>query len=169
MSATSSARRPASTWRLNSIHKNGPFGVRFLLELCGIEGVFLDKTREKLYSIREEKTGSSHRDEDAGIDYIPLKGSVLREYYRNPPMRTSCDIDILVPKDKVDAAASALVTACGYTINGRSGHDISMTAKNGQHLELHFALMDLYMKQIHMLLQTQKPMLFPLLKAMAIR
>jgi ribulose-5-phosphate 4-epimerase/fuculose-1-phosphate aldolase len=27
----------------------------------------------------------------------------------------------------------------------------------------------LYMKQIHMLLQTQKPMLFPLLKAMAIR
>ncbi len=80
--------------------------------------------------------------EEAAIPFIPLKGSVIRDYYPKPWMRTSCDIDILVPKDKVDAAASALVKACGYTINGRSGHDISMTAKNGQHLELHFALVE---------------------------
>ena len=33
---------------------------------------------------------------DAGIDYMPLKGSILRGYYPEGWMRTSCDIDLLV-------------------------------------------------------------------------
>ena len=34
--------------------------------------------------------------EDAKICFMPLKGSVIRKYYPEPWMRTSCDIDILV-------------------------------------------------------------------------
>lgn len=34
--------------------------------------------------------------EKAEIPFIPLKGVVIREYYPEPWMRTSCDIDILV-------------------------------------------------------------------------
>ena len=34
--------------------------------------------------------------EDAQIPFLPLKGSVLRGYYPEAWMRTSCDIDILV-------------------------------------------------------------------------
>ena len=33
--------------------------------------------------------------ETAQIPFIPLKGSVLRKWYPEPWMRTSCDIDIL--------------------------------------------------------------------------
>ena len=34
--------------------------------------------------------------ERAQVPFIPLKGSVLRQYYPEPWMRTSCDIDVLV-------------------------------------------------------------------------
>lgn len=33
---------------------------------------------------------------EAEIPFIPLKGSVIRQYYPEPWMRTSCDIDVLV-------------------------------------------------------------------------
>ena len=39
------------------------------------------------------------------IVFIPLKGSVIRAYYPEPWMRTSCDIDILVDEAEVDRAA----------------------------------------------------------------
>ena len=34
------------------------------------------------------------------IPFLPLKGSVIRQYYPEPWMRTSCDIDILVDFEK---------------------------------------------------------------------
>lgn len=34
--------------------------------------------------------------EQAQIPFLPLKGSILRDYYPEAWMRTSCDIDILV-------------------------------------------------------------------------
>ena len=37
--------------------------------------------------------------EEAGIDYLPLKGAVIRPLYPEPWMRVSCDIDILVHQD----------------------------------------------------------------------
>lgn len=42
---------------------------------------------------------------EAKIPFVPLKGSVLRRYYPDPAMRTSCDIDILVPDKRADEAA----------------------------------------------------------------
>ena len=40
--------------------------------------------------------------EEAEIPFILLKGSVIRKYYPEPWMRTSCDIDILVKKEDLD-------------------------------------------------------------------
>jgi hypothetical protein len=37
--------------------------------------------------------------EKAKIPHIPLKGSVLRKLYKEPWLRTSCDIDILVQEE----------------------------------------------------------------------
>ena len=42
------------------------------------------------------------------IPFIPLKGSVLREWYPEPWMRTSCDMDILVHKEDAESAAALL-------------------------------------------------------------
>ena len=39
--------------------------------------------------------------EGEGIAFMPLKGSVIRKYYPQPWMRTSCDIDILVKEEEL--------------------------------------------------------------------
>lgn len=77
--------------------------------------------------------------EEANIPYIPLKGSVIRDLYPEPWMRTSCDIDVLVHEEDLDRAVSALVDALGYRAEEkREYHDISLFSESGIHLELHF-------------------------------
>ena len=74
-----------------------------------------------------------------GIDFIPLKGAVIRSIYPEPWMRTSCDIDILVREDDLDRAVAALVLNCSYkTDNKKTYHDISLFSPFGMHLELHY-------------------------------
>ncbi len=80
--------------------------------------------------------------ETAHIPFMPLKGSVLRNHYPAPWMRTSCDIDILVPADRIDAAAECIVQHLHYELKGKSSHDFDLRAKNGQHLELHYDLIE---------------------------
>lgn len=76
----------------------------------------------------------------AKITFIPLKGSILRSYYPEAWMRTSCDIDILVKKEDLDRAKDAIVRDLGYKFNGTSTHDVSLFSPSGVCLELHFEL-----------------------------
>lgn len=80
--------------------------------------------------------------EDARIPFIPLKGAVLRKYYPEPWMRTSCDVDILIQKANLDSAANLLKDALGYRFADRTGHDISFFSPDGIHIELHFDLIE---------------------------
>lgn len=73
------------------------------------------------------------------IPYIPLKGSVLRNLYPAPEMRTSCDIDVLVYEGDIDRAVAAIESATDFEMNHRAYHDISMLNKS-VHLELHFSI-----------------------------
>lgn len=76
---------------------------------------------------------------EAKIPFIPLKGSVIRKFYPEPWQRTSCDIDILVREEDLEAAVKALVQKNGYKQDGkRNFHDISLYSPSGMHLELHF-------------------------------
>ena len=75
--------------------------------------------------------------EQAKIPFIPLKGSVLRKDYPEPWMRTSCDMDILVKEEMLDAAVKALTGALGYTAGNKGDHDIVLRG-NGVYLELHY-------------------------------
>ena len=77
----------------------------------------------------------------AGIDHIPLKGAVIREYYPYESMRTSCDIDVLIHECDIDAAVAALV-AKGYTAGEKNYHDVSLHSPNKIHLELHFSIQE---------------------------
>ena len=78
--------------------------------------------------------------EQEQIAYLPLKGSVLRGYYPEPWMRTSCDIDILVHPEDVEKAVSALETQLQYTRGEESDHDVLLTSESGMSLELHYQL-----------------------------
>ncbi len=76
------------------------------------------------------------------IPFIPLKGSVLRKYYPEPWMRTSCDIDILVKKKDLERTISFLTQIQNYTETERATHDIAFATPAGNHVEIHFDLVE---------------------------
>ena len=77
------------------------------------------------------------------IDFIPLKGAVLNNYYPEPWLRTSCDIDILVKEQDLDRAITALIDINGYkTDNKINYHDVSLFSPSNVHLELHFNILE---------------------------
>ncbi len=80
--------------------------------------------------------------EKAKIPFIPLKGSVIRKYYPEPWMRTSCDIDILVKEENLSAAIVCLVDTLGYSKGEKCFHDISLMSPSSVHLELHYNLIE---------------------------
>ena len=80
--------------------------------------------------------------EGARISFMPLKGSVIRKYYPEPWMRTSCDVDVLVHEEDAERASEILVEQCGYIRGGKTSHDITLFAKNGMHAELHYDLVE---------------------------
>lgn len=77
--------------------------------------------------------------EEANIPYIPLKGAVMRAYYPQPWMRTSCDVDVLIKEDNLISAIRALEEK-GFENQGRSFYDVSLFSPQGVHVELHFNL-----------------------------
>lgn len=80
--------------------------------------------------------------EKAQIPFLPLKGSVIRKYYPEPWMRTSCDIDVLVHEKDLRAAVSYLVENLKYTEHEQNSHDISLFSPSGNHIELHYDLVE---------------------------
>lgn len=77
--------------------------------------------------------------EENRIDFIPLKGSVLRDYYKEPWMRTSCDIDILIHECDLDKSISVLKKKLQYYGDGRKGsHDVALFSKSNVCIELHY-------------------------------
>ncbi len=79
--------------------------------------------------------------EMTGIDYLPLKGSVIRPHYPDPAMRTSCDIDILIRPEDLDPAVAALQEKLEYALLEKLPHDYSLMSPAKVHLELHFTLL----------------------------
>lgn len=75
----------------------------------------------------------------AGIPYIPLKGSVIRDLYPEPWFRTCNDIDVLVPEERLDEAVKALEDNTDFKYLKKSYHDVSML-NSDVHLELHFSI-----------------------------
>ncbi|MBO5286906.1 MAG: nucleotidyltransferase family protein [Clostridia bacterium] len=73
------------------------------------------------------------------IKHIPLKGAVIRGYYRESWMRPSCDIDILVEEKDLKKACRLLKDELSYTSDDKvTYHDVSLFSPSGVHLELHY-------------------------------
>ena len=49
--------------------------------------------------------------DDNGIEYILLKGSIIRNLYPNPDMRTSCDVDLLCKKEDAKKIEKLMVSS----------------------------------------------------------
>ena len=89
--------------------------------------------------------------EKAKIPFIPLKGAVIRDYYPEPWMRTSCDVDILVKEEDLPVAIDVLTRGLNYRYERTGSHDAHLFAENGVHLELHYKLNDGNQKWDHVL------------------
>lgn len=76
------------------------------------------------------------------IAFMPLKGSVIRKFYPEPWLRTSCDIDILIHKQDIDLVCNILETKLSYGQKEVCPHDISYFSSSETHLELHYDLIE---------------------------
>ncbi len=77
--------------------------------------------------------------EENAIEFIPLKGSVLRQLYAEPWLRTSCDADILVRESDL-YKAEELLEKMSFDKTHESSHDVTYTCGEGVIIELHFSL-----------------------------
>lgn len=119
--------------------------VAQVLDVPGISGETAIRLRQaRLQAVyRYERQNADYLQicsalQSAGIDYLPLKGSIIRAFYPQPWHRTSCDIDILVRDSDVDRARSLLTEALGYTFEKNTNHDVSFMTPAKTHLELHY-------------------------------
>lgn len=111
------------------------------------EKVKFSLTKEKLVALfRSENTDYlidlvTKKLEEAGIDFILLKGAFIRNLYPERWLRTNCDIDVLVKKECVDKAIAVLCEDNTFTRgNDSTTHDCLLIAQSGMHLELHYTL-----------------------------
>ena len=100
------------------------------------------KTVYRYERLRYEYENLCEALEKAQIPFLPLKGSVIRKYYPEAWMRTSCDIDVLVHEKDSKRATSILVENCGYTYQEKGSHDISLFSPSRIHVELHYNLVE---------------------------
>ena len=78
--------------------------------------------------------------ERAKIGYVPLKGSVIRSHYKEPWLRTSNDIDVLVKETDVERAKELLQNELGYELIKNNYHDIALRSPSNIVVELHFTI-----------------------------
>lgn len=76
-----------------------------------------------------------------GYDVMPLKGSIVRNYYPTPDMRTMTDVDLLVKADDREAVRK-IMYSCGYEMFIPDDGQVD-TFKKGNHcyIDLHYYLM----------------------------
>lgn len=92
--------------------------------------------------LRHELSRVSMALEEEKIPYIPLKGSAIRNYYKRPELRTSCDIDVFVSEENLTHAVKVLEDQLSYELDVRTSHDVAFYSKNKTHVELHFDLIE---------------------------
>ncbi len=80
--------------------------------------------------------------ESGGIDFIMLKGAVIRGLYPEGWMRTSSDIDVLVRAEDHARAEELLLRELAYSKGVEGDHDHSLHSEGGVHIELHFSLIE---------------------------
>ena len=106
------------------------------IEKCIFKAVFREQRTKYEY---ERLCATLER---AQIPFLPLKGSVIRSYYPEEWMRTSCDIDVLVQPKDLESASSALMGECGSTRHEKGSHDVSFFTPSNIHVELHYNLVE---------------------------
>ncbi len=133
--------------RRHDVHQIAAYALKNKGALCSnsvsqsfLKGMILASINcEKQMAALKEIEGELNKN---NIRFIPLKGSVIRDKYPLPWLRTSCDIDILVHESDSLLAAKILEQNLKYKISGTQSHDVQLFSPSGVHVELHFKLIE---------------------------
>lgn len=96
-------------------------------------GVLRDAAQTQMLSILREQLN------DAGIDFLLLKGAHLKALYPAPELRFMVDMDILV-REQDQPRAKDILLANGFTLDFDNGKDIVFLKKPFLTVELHRTL-----------------------------
>ncbi len=82
----------------------------------------------------------THEMTQRGYAYILLKGSRMRQFYPEPHLRTSCDIDILTVQK--DDEIIEMMTSLGYQVSADCGTTLNFSKPPAVEIEMHRRLFD---------------------------
>ena len=85
--------------------------------------------------------------EEAGIDYMPLKGSRMKCLYPKPELRMMGDADVLIRLEQYDRIVP-IMESFGYEMKGETDHELIWQNQN-LFLELHKRVMTSYNKDFY--------------------
>lgn len=82
-----------------------------------------------------------HAFSEAGIEFIALKGAVIRNLYAQPWERVSADVDLLIKPEKLSKAEKAL-SLIGFEKKAKNSQHMVFYSQSKVMLEVHFTLCD---------------------------
>ena len=85
--------------------------------------------------------------EKAGIQYLPLKGCVMKALYPAPELRVMGDADVLIRLEQREQI-TAIMENLGFTNKGDTDHEF-VWVNDGLYLELHKRLIPSYNEDFH--------------------
>ncbi len=85
--------------------------------------------------------------DEKGIEYMPLKGTLIKEMYPKPEMRSMGDADILIKVDQYDAI-KPIMESLGFAEKLESDHEL-IWQKPSAYIELHKRLIPSYNKDYY--------------------
>lgn len=128
--------------------------VPFIGDAVGKDGTFGDEALKQQvradtqalvqhFALQEyERKAMSRVFQEAGIDYIWLKGAVFAARYPVPWYRTRGDLDVLVREADIPRAVALLEERLGYQKENDGSHDVPFWTKSRVHVEVHFSLIE---------------------------
>lgn len=84
-----------------------------------------------------------HAFDEAGISYMPLKGTLLKSMYPSPEMRVMGDADILIKMDEYERIQKVMLSLMCLP-QKESDHEYNWTTVTGLQIELHKRLIPSY-------------------------
>jgi hypothetical protein len=118
---------------------SSPIGVQFLMSTMH-QAAFSENQLLEINNVCSEFDKN-------GIEYMKLKGSILKKLYPQPEMRMMSDADILI-KEEQESAIEKVVKDLGYTFVQNSDHEW-IWEKDTLALELHRRIIATYQKDYY--------------------
>ena len=86
--------------------------------------------------------------DENGIEYIPLKGIVIKDLYPSPLLRSMSDVDLLIREKDYRKKIKPLMKRLGYTEGVESDHELHWS-KGDLAIELHKRIIPSYNKDFY--------------------